>query len=89
MVQLTCGRINLRMRIFVSEMEGCFPPPPLTSPCPRIPHPHENLPQLSMFLNDVLESYWRQRLVPSLAVRTVSARLCSLGVRLGGVSKNT
>eukprot|EP00904_Undaria_pinnatifida_P012029 jgi/Undpi1/7957/HiC_scaffold_24.g10429.m1 len=46
-------------------------------------------PQMSMFLNDVLESYKTQGLVPRLSVSTVTARLCNVGVRLGGISKNT
>ncbi|CAM9920298.1 unnamed protein product, partial [Laminaria digitata] len=46
-------------------------------------------PQMSMFLNDVLDSYEAQGLVPRLSVSTVTARLCNVGVRLGGISKNT
>lgn len=46
-------------------------------------------PQLSMFLNDVLESYRLQGLVPRLSVTSVEAKLCKVGVRLGGISKNT
>eukprot|EP00903_Cladosiphon_okamuranus_P012091 g11350.t1 len=46
-------------------------------------------PQLSMFLNDVLESYRVQGLVPRLSVTSVEAKLCKVGVRLGGISKNT
>ncbi|CAM9446355.1 unnamed protein product [Pylaiella littoralis] len=46
-------------------------------------------PQMSMFLNDVLESYRVQGLVPRLSVASVEAKLCKVGVRFGGVSKNT
>ncbi|CAM9835665.1 unnamed protein product [Scytosiphon promiscuus] len=46
-------------------------------------------PQMSMFLNDVLESYRVQGLVPRLSVSSVEAKLCKVGVRLGGISKNT
>ena len=53
---------------------------PLISPCHA---------QMSMFLNDVLDSYKTQGLVPRLSVSTVAARLCNVGVRLGGISKNT
>lgn len=44
---------------------------------------------MSMFLNDVLESYRVQGLVPRLSVASVEAKLCKVGVRLGGISKNT
>ncbi|CAM9763988.1 unnamed protein product [Ectocarpus sp. 8 AP-2014] len=46
-------------------------------------------PEMSMFLNDVLESYRVQGLVPRLSVASVEAKLCKVGVRLGGISKNT
>ncbi|CAM9131756.1 unnamed protein product [Ectocarpus fasciculatus] len=46
-------------------------------------------PEMSMFLNDVLESYRIQGLVPRLSVASVEAKLCKVGVRLGGISKNT
>ncbi|CAM9181402.1 unnamed protein product, partial [Hapterophycus canaliculatus] len=46
-------------------------------------------PQMSMFLNDVLDSYRVQGLVPRLSVSRVEAKLCKVGVRLGGISKNT
>lgn len=44
---------------------------------------------MSMFLNDVLESYRVQGLVPRLSVASVEAKLCKVGIRLGGISKNT
>lgn len=45
--------------------------------------------QMSMFLNDVLETYRIQGLVPRLSVARVEAKLWKVGVRLGGISKNT
>ncbi|CAM9320309.1 unnamed protein product [Ascophyllum nodosum] len=46
-------------------------------------------PEMSMFLNDVLESYRLQGLVPRLSISSVQASLCNVGIRLGGISKNT
>ncbi|CAM9470907.1 unnamed protein product, partial [Choristocarpus tenellus] len=46
-------------------------------------------PHLSLFLNDVLHSYRKRGLIPRLKLTDVEARLCKIGVRLGGVAKNS
>ncbi|CAM9795095.1 unnamed protein product [Chrysoparadoxa australica] len=45
-------------------------------------------PTLTRFLDDVRGTYKQRKLSPKLCIKSVEARLCNVGVRLGGIRRN-